>query len=151
MEHFACTFLTYFIRLCHQNNLINQQTFQSNLQSPRNLFCKFKSFAPSHRSKINSIQNQCKIRCENFKTFQVTGDNRKLECSRLQSLVPQGIAIPVPVQNLQAIILFPMKHKPTSRLGIASNVASHKHCQTVKTLPHICWFNAQQYIGVRQI
>ena len=151
MVHFACTFLTYFICICHQNNLINQQTFQSIFQSPRNLFCEFKSFAPSHRCEINSIQNQCKIRCRDFNTFHVTGDDWKLECSRLQSFVPQGIAIPVPVQNLQAIILFSMKPKPTSRQGIASKVASHKHCQTVETLSHVCWFNAQQYIGVRQI
>ena len=97
--HFARILLTYFICLGHQNNLINQQIFQSIFQSPRNLFCEFKSFASSHRSKINSIQNQCKIRGRNFNTFHVTGNNWKLECSSPQSFVPQGISIPVPVQK----------------------------------------------------
>ena len=142
MAHFPITFLTYFICICHQNNHINRQTFQSIFQSPRDRFCKFKSFASPHRSKINSIQNQRKIIGGYFNTFHVTGHDWELGCSRPHSFIPHGIAIPVSVQSLQAVVLFPMKYKPTSRQGVASQVTLHQNCQTVKTLPHVCWFNA---------
>ena len=44
-----------------------------------------------------------------------------------------------------------MKQEATCWQGVASYVTPHQHYQTVKTLPHVCWFNLQQNIEIWQI
>ena len=56
---------------------------------------------------------------------------------RLERLLPHRVPITVPIQNLQAVPLFPPKNKPGAGLRIPLEMLAHQRGEHVETLTHI--------------
>ncbi len=95
------------------------------------------SFSPTNAGQVDAVEQQHQVAVRDRQMIRLVDRVGQLKRPRLEPLVPQGVPVAVPVQQLKSVAAAVAEQEQGSAQRVLSEVLIHQSREPVKALSHV--------------